>query len=365
MTDRVRVTDYDVIIEPGCLVRLGALVREHAPAHSYALIADDTVARLYAQRAAESIRIAGCNVSILDFPAGESYKTSRTWETLTNELTQQQLGRDTCVIALGGGVTGDLAGFVAATYMRGIPVVQVPTTLLAMVDASIGGKTGIDMPAGKNLVGAFHQPALVVIDPELLSTLPAPEIRNGLAEAIKHAAIFDAPHADWIAGSMASVEQRDSAILASLIKRSVEIKAHFVSQDVREGGARAALNFGHTIGHAIEHVSRYAVPHGHAVAVGMMVETMAGEAAGITAPGTGEALERLLEAAGLPVRLSGIGAAAVLEAAAMDKKARAGTRRYTLLARLGEVAREEGGGWTRTLPDDVVKESLARISGRT
>ena len=362
MPPRVRVTtnpaaeDYDVVIEAGILDRLSAYLPE---AHSYAIICDDNVAPLYARAVQTQLR----NAVAITFNAGEKNKTAATWHQLIDHLIALEAGRDTCIIALGGGVTGDLAGFVAATYMRGLPVVQIPTTLLAMIDASIGGKTGIDIEGGKNLVGAFHQPAIVIIDPNVLRTLPANELRYGLAEAIKHGAIADAAYLDWIREDIALINTLEPQSIMRLIARSVEIKANFVSSDVREAGARAALNFGHTIGHALERVTSYALPHGEAVATGMMVELLAAESHGIAEPGSADLLSTVLAAAGLPVRLPGnLDADRVLEATRTDKKAREGQVRYAIPVRMGEFSAGEKDGWTRALPDDVVREVLRRLS---
>jgi 3-dehydroquinate synthase len=360
MSERIRVAtrpranDYDVVIEHGRLDRLASLL---PAAHRYVVIADETVADLYADPIAAAI-----GAEILTFPPGEKHKTVQTWTRLAKQLTELGVGRDCCIVALGGGVTGDLAGFVAATYMRGVPYVQVPTTLLAMIDASIGGKTGIDTDHGKNLIGAFHQPYIVVIDPEVLRTLPEHELRCGLAEAVKHGAIADAEYARQLAAAVMKIVVHDMRTLIPLIRTSVAIKARFVSNDVQETGARAALNFGHTIAHALEHASRYAIPHGEAVAIGMMVEAAAGEAAGITAQGTSAQLKRVLEALGLSVAVPPFDPDAILAATRTDKKSRGDQQRYTLLQRFGAVARDESGGWTRTLPDDVVRETLARLS---
>lgn len=365
MIERIRVRakpqvdEYDVVIEPGCLDRLGQLV---PPAYAYAIIADSTVARLYAERAAAALRQKAQTI-VLEFPAGEQNKNAHTWTALIDDLLRAGFSRDGCIIALGGGVTGDLAGFVAATFMRGVRLVQVPTTLLAMIDASIGGKTGIDAGAGKNLIGAFHQPQIVVVDPLLLRTLPHEELRYGLAEAVKHGAIYDAEYMSWIAGSAAPIFEHKMHTIAALVKRSVEIKAHFVAEDVHERGARAALNFGHTIAHALEHATNYALPHGHAVAVGMIVESSAGEQIGITAAGTTDRLAQVLATVGLATRLpGGCDAGAVVAATRTDKKTRAGAQHYTLLREIGQIARGEEGKWTLPLADDIVTNALARLS---
>lgn len=371
MTDRVGVRtrteahDYDVVIEPGCIDHLGEHVLRSAPAHAYAIIADSNVAGIYGARALKALQKTGARIITLQFPAGETSKTTATWASLCDQLVGAGIARDSCVIALGGGVTGDLAGFVAATYMRGVPVVQVPTTVLAMIDAAIGGKTGVDVAGGKNLIGAFHQPRAVLVDPYVLRTLPDAELRFGLAEAIKHGAIADAAYVAWIRDSVQSIFEHKVHTLASLITRSVEIKAHFVSEDVHEHGARAALNFGHTIAHALERVTDYRLSHGDAVAAGMMVEVAAGELAGVTASGAEAELRHALAALKLPTAPVGsIDPAALLAATRNDKKTRAGEQRYTLLARIGEVARDEHGDWTVALPDSVVREALTRLSAK-
>lgn len=366
MSDTVRIVtrspaaDYDVVIAPAGLDRLAGHVQQHAAAYAYAIIADSNVAACYGQQALRAVTQAGLKAQLFSFPAGEANKTVQRWEQLSFDLLFEGFGRDTTIIAIGGGVTGDLAGFIAATYMRGVPVVQVPTSLLAMIDASIGGKTGVDAPAGKNLIGAFHQPAVVVIDPLVLKTLPDEELRSGLAEAIKHGAIADAKYLDSIDQSIAAIFQRDPATINALIKRSVEIKAQHVSHDVHEAGARAALNFGHTIGHALEHVSHFTLAHGSAVALGMIAEAACGELHGVTEQGTTEQLKRVIGAAGLPLAVKMDGAA-VIDATRSDKKTRAAAQRYSLIARLGTTARTDEGEWTTALPDDVVREGIKSI----
>lgn len=344
-----------IVIEPGSL----DAVRQHVPpAHSYVVIADSNVRALYADRIAH--HLSECLV--LDFPAGESNKNRTTWAALTDAMLARGVGRDCCVIGLGGGVTCDLAGFVAATYMRGVPVVQVPTSLLAMIDAALGGKTGVDVPAGKNLVGAFHLPAAVVIDATLLHTLPDAELSNGLAEAIKHGAVADADYLHWIADSAAAIFERRTHTLDSLIRRSVEIKRQCVDADPREAGQRAILNFGHTIAHALEQISGYAIGHGHAVALGMLIEAEIGSVLGVTHPDTTKEIYHALQAARLPHEIVFDEIGPLLEATRADKKRRAGATRYVLLERAGRVARAADGNWTRVVPDDVIREALNQFS---
>jgi 3-dehydroquinate synthase len=299
-------------------------------------------------------------------PAGEQHKTREQWAAITDMLLANGCGRDTTIVALGGGVIGDLAGFVAATYMRGVPVVQIPTTLLAMVDASVGGKTAVDTPAGKNLVGAFHPPAIVVIDPATLASLPHRELRAGLAEVIKHGVVadnaeFEVVHAILPALLSANPPQRE---LESLIERSVRIKATIVAADERELGLRKVLNFGHTIGHGIEAASDYALLHGEAIAMGMVAEARLAERAGIADSGTANAIEDAVMRAGLPTRgfPTRIATDRVLQLMRSDKKQRRGVLEYSLPKRIGEMAGEDSA-WGIPIPDELTMEVISELRG--
>lgn len=351
---------YDVIVEAGALSQLPRLVAETAPGHHYLIISDRNVASVLGEGVRAGLEGAGHRVSLLTFEPGEANKNVASWAALTEAMVARGAGRDSVVIALGGGVTGDLAGFVAATYLRGVPLVQIPTSLLAMLDSSVGGKTGIDLAAGKNLVGAFHSPRLVVADPLVLRTLPLQELRAGLAEAVKHGVIADREYFDWIADHATGLLAGDPDDLARLVHRSVEIKARFAAADPFETGPRKALNFGHTIGHAVEALSDYTIPHGYAVAIGMVVEARLGEATGITEPGTETALGSVLQALGLPVTIPAeIEPGRIVEVARRDKKARAARTRYTMIARIGEVARTGAGEWSHEFDEATVVETLA------
>jgi 3-dehydroquinate synthase len=346
-------------IGAGLLDACGPLVRQALGARRLAIISDDTVAPLYAARVAESCGVAAAD--ILTMPAGEEHKTRKSWSRFTDLLLDAGVGRDAAILALGGGVIGDLAGFVAATYMRGIPVVQLPTTLLAMIDAAVGGKTGVDTRAGKNLVGAFHHPALVIADPRTFRTLPLAQLRNGLAEAVKHGVIASAEDFAWI-GANASAIVRESgpedALGALLVRRNVEIKARVVAADEKEGGIRKILNFGHTIGHAVELLSGYALLHGECVAIGMVAEARLATALGLADATLAPTIIDGLRAVGLPVALpAGMALDAVLAATRSDKKARAGAVEYALPSRIGAMA---GGdrGWGIPAPDAAVLDAL-------
>lgn len=354
-----------VLIGAGVLDELAAHVLERVPAAHYGIIADSHVSEKYALPLAASLRAEGVRADVVSFPAGEAHKSRSTWAMLTDGLLDRRVGRDGCIIALGGGVACDLGGFVAATYMRGVPCVQVPTSLLAMIDASIGGKTAVDVPAGKNLVGAFLQPRLVAIDPLALATLPDRELRGGLAEGVKHGAIADVAYLRWIGEGTRSLLARDPQALAHLIRRSVEIKAAVVQADPLERGVRAVLNFGHTVGHAIESLSAYAVPHGYAVAIGMVAEAEIGTAAGVTATGTAEELRSVLQGFGLPVTVpAGLAPADILSAAASDKKARDARIRYALLASLGRSVTDGDGAHAVEVEDAIALRALGRCLPR-
>ena len=309
--------------------------------------------------------LAACfpnRASVFSIPAGERQKTRESWTRLTDEMLRAEFGRDTTVIACGGGVVGDLAGFVAATFMRGVPLIQMPTTLLAMIDASIGGKTGVDVPAGKNLVGAFHQPVAVIADVHTLRTLPRRHFLAGLAEAIKHGVVRDAMYFEWLASSMPELAAMDGMTAPSvnaLVTRSVEIKAAVVRADERERGLRQILNFGHTLGHAIETASNYRLLHGEAVAIGMVVESQIAERLGVAASGTAARIREVAQRAQLPVTLpADVDVESVLRLTAADKKSRAGAVRYALPSRIGEMA-AEADGWTIAVDDTVVRDMLA------
>jgi 3-dehydroquinate synthase len=355
-TVRVRTRDggYPVLVGVGLTAQLAAVLEEHAPARRYAVISDDNVASLHGHPLMELLRDAGLDASLFTFPAGEVSKTRESWSILTDEMLEAGFGRDTCVVAVGGGVTTDLAGFVAATYLRGVPVVQVPTSYLAMIDASVGGKTGVDVSAGKNLVGAFHPPKAVVADTGLLRTLPRGERAQGLVEAFKHGAILDAEYFGQLEGFMGDLLDADAEAAADAVQRSVELKAAVVSEDEFESGYRQILNFGHTLGHALEAASDYALGHGSAVALGMVLEAEIGERMGITEPGTRERLASVLDALVEPVRAVDVERA--VPYLRTDKKVRAGRSRVVLLRRIGEV--DPGDGWSHEVSEGALVEAL-------
>lgn len=363
LTSRAGGSRTEIRIARAILDRLPSLLEKHAPAPAYAVIADDNVSTLYGDGVRDAILSTGSRAELFTFPAGEASKTPERWAELVERLADWHLGRDGCLVTLGGGVSTDLGGFVAATYARGVRLVHVPTSLLAMIDAAIGGKTGVDLRAGKNMAGAFHDPVLVVVDPQLLDTLPLDELRCGLAEAVKHGAIADAAYLDATEESADAILRRDPAGVDPLVTGSIRVKLGIVARDTRESGERATLNFGHTIAHAIERVTHYRIPHGPAVGLGMVVEARIGERLGVTEGGTAERLERTLEAVGLPVTLPPtLDPDALLEATRTDKKTRDGTVRYALIARIGAAARTPEGLWTHTAPTAAEVAALTLTS---
>lgn len=355
---------YPVLVGAGLIRDLPALLARHAPAHRYAVISDATVGALYAGRVVTALRDAGLDTYGATFPAGEASKSRDEWARLTDALVDVGLGRDGVVVALGGGVTGDLAGFVAATYLRGVSLVQVPTSLLAMVDASIGGKTGVDTPAGKNLVGAFHAPRLVVTDPELATSLSPRARAEGLVEAVKHGATLDIGYLEGVEADLAACIAGERDALTRVVEGSVAIKARVVSRDEREDGYRSVLNFGHTLGHGIEAASSFRVGHGPAVALGMVLEARLGERLGVTETGTAARLAETTQRLDMPATLpSDVDPARVLAFTGTDKKSREGRARYVLLRAAGTTHRD--GGWTHPVPAGEVEATLRESAADT
>lgn len=331
---------YDILIEPGSLRRLGAYVREVAPHSRAGLIADASVAASHMPLAALSLREAGYDIAAHSQPFGEENKNLATVAAIYDVLVSARMERRSPVIALGGGVVGDAVGFAAATYLRGVPFIQCPTTLLAMVDASVGGKVGVNLPQGKNLVGSFHQPHLVIIDTHTLRTLPAREFRCGLAECVKHAVIRDPALFDWIENNLAAIMKLDDAALVELVRSNVQIKANVVMADEKETGERAHLNFGHTFAHAIEAVHGYgAYLHGEAVSLGMIAATTLAMQAGRCDRSVLDRLRDLLRRIGLPVAASDLPhTEALIAAMGLDKKVADGQIRLILPDRMGAVS---------------------------
>lgn len=310
---------YDILIEKGCLPRCGQLCaqvlapRTSSGRRCAALVSDDTVARLYLPQVQRSLEEAGYRTAAFVFPHGEDRKSQETLFALYDFLVREEVTRSDFLVALGGGVVGDLCGFGAASYLRGLPFVQIPTTFLAAIDSSVGGKTAINIPAGKNLVGAFHQPSLVICDPLCFETLPPETFADGVAEAVKYGMIASLP-------LLEQLEQGNlSAEIEEIIAQCVSIKRDVVEEDEEDRGARMILNYGHTLGHAIEKVTNHAVTHGQGVAMGMVLMAKLGQQLGLQGPELGQRLERCLAAYGLPIHYAG-SIPALGEAVLHDKK---------------------------------------------
>jgi 3-dehydroquinate synthase len=331
---------YRIAIGAG-LLDDGDALAAHVRGRHVLIVSDNHVAPLYARQLAATLQAAlpAATVMVTCLPAGESAKTLDSFSELTRELADFGATRDACVFALGGGVIGDLAGFAAACWMRGIDVVQLPTTLLAMVDSSVGGKTAVDLPQGKNLVGAFHPPRAVFADTATLKTLPGRELHAGFAEVVKYGAIVDADFMDWLDAHADVLLARDDAALTEAIARSCAHKAAIVERDPFEHGERALLNFGHTFAHAIESEQGYGgLNHGEAVAVGMVLAARLSTALGIANGDAAERLGALLARFGLPVALPpGLDPGALLARMRLDKKAGAGGLRFVLWDRPGQA----------------------------
>lgn len=357
VTTRVNLGEgaYDIHVGWGILDQLGALCAPKPGARAV-IIAATTVAVLYGDRCLEQLRGAGWDVQFLTIPDGEQAKTLAQAGELYEACAKAGLDRGSTIFALGGGVVGDLSGFVAATYMRGLPFVQVPTTLLAQVDASVGGKTAVDLPVGKNLVGAFHQPALVLIDVQTLTTLSRRDLCAGMAEVIKHAMIADAAMFEYLAGAADELLRRKPIPLRQIVARNCQIKAAVVEADPRERGVRAWLNYGHTVGHALEVAAgEWDLRHGEAVAFGMVAEARLAVKLGLAAAETATSLEALLNEYDLAVELPAVDLTRARESLRHDKKIVNGTLKLPLAPRIGEcVIRED-------VPVDAVIEVLEEL----
>ncbi len=349
---------YDIHCRWGALDDLGRLARDSGLTGSVFVVSDDVVGPLFAERALKSLRAGGLEPALFTFPAGEASKTLETVRQVYDWLLDHRAERGSALIALGGGVVGDLTGFVAATYLRGVPFVQAPTSLLAMVDAAVGGKVAVDHPRGKNLIGAFYPPRLVVEDTSVLASLPPRALREGFAEVIKHGLIMDPPMLDILERDAERLLAVEPEITTEIVARNAALKAGVVSADEREGGRRMILNYGHTIGHAIEAACGYgAVRHGEAISAGMMAAAEIGRRMGVTPAVVGERQARIFQRYGLPLRHPGVDRAMVMEAMTRDKKVATKRIRWILLEDYGRpIVRDD-------VPEDVVRDVLTALLG--
>ncbi|MCM2549554.1 3-dehydroquinate synthase [Burkholderia glumae] len=342
---------YPIHIGDGLIGRT-ELFAPHIKGAAVTIVTNTTVDPLYGDALRAALAPLGKQVDTVVLPDGESYKQWETLNLIFDGLLGSRADRRTTLIALGGGVVGDMTGFAAACYMRGVPFIQVPTTLLSQVDSSVGGKTGINHPLGKNMIGAFYQPQAVIADIDVLRTLPARELAAGIAEVIKTGAIADSAFFDWIEANVEALNRRDPAALAEAVRRSCEIKASVVAADEREGGLRAILNFGHTFGHAIEAGLGYGEwLHGEAVGCGMVMAADLSVRVGRLDDAARQRLNRVIAAAHLPVRAPDLGAGRYLELMQVDKKAEAGAIKFILLDRIGASS-------ITSAPDEAVRATL-------
>jgi 3-dehydroquinate synthase len=347
---------YPIHIGTGLLGRAELIVPVLAR-NSVAVVTNTTVAPLYLGQLVGGLAREGVEVVRIVLPDGEDHKDWQTLNAVFDSLLEKRCGRDTTLVALGGGVIGDLGGFAAATYQRGMQYVQIPTTLLAQVDSSVGGKTAINHPLGKNMIGAFHQPRLVLADMDTLKTLPERELRSGLAEVIKHGLIRDAAFFAWLEANIERLLSRDAEALAHAVLRSVEIKAEIVGQDERESGLRRLLNFGHTFGHAIETGLGYGVwLHGEAVAAGMVMAADLSRQLGYLSDADTTRIRSLLQRAGLPTAAKGITPARVQQLMGVDKKVKDGRIHFILLEGLGAATIRDD------VPSAALDHTLARLA---
>jgi len=346
---------YEISIEAGLLARAGEALKQVTKSPKAGIITDSHVGELHLQALENSLNSAGIQTICAMIPAGEQHKTLMMLMPVYDQFLEARFERSIPVIALGGGVVGDMAGFVAATILRGVPFVQIPTTLLAMVDASVGGKTSVDHPVGKNLIGAFHQPIAVLIDPQTLATLPADEMHNGLAECIKHDLIRDAGSFATLQEKISAALELDMDVLSELIAHNVAIKAKVVEADPFEKSERAHLNFGHTFGHAIESVSKFAYSHGQSVALGMCAASFVSHKLGYIDSAELGQIVSTIRRAELPVCGLKMDLETVIETMGYDKKVKDGRLRLVLLEKIGRaVIRDD-------VPRGLIREGLESI----
>jgi 3-dehydroquinate synthase len=348
---RVSLADhsYTIYIQAAGLKQVGQLMQEMPFSKKTLIVTDANVSPLYAGILADSLTTAGFTPHILVVEPGEGSKSLATADKVFTKAISAGFDRRSPIIALGGGVIGDLAGFVAATYLRGVPFIQVPTTLLAQVDSSVGGKTAVNHPLGKNLIGAFYQPQLVMIDPLVLDTLPERELKAGLAEVIKYGVIADAGFFDYLARHVDMILKRNPGVLAEVISRCCQFKAAVVAQDERETSVRMILNFGHTIAHAVEGVGGYSqYNHGEAVAIGMYGAALLSSSLGLCSTAASTAVQQLLAAMGLPLTAPGYGINELLGYLARDKKVVDSKVNWVLMQDIGRV----------TIAQDVSEEQI-------
>ncbi|MCX8171093.1 MAG: 3-dehydroquinate synthase [Candidatus Bathyarchaeota archaeon] len=357
--NRVVNESYDILVGFGLFDRIPADLRDNPIGKRYAVITDSALKDVYGKRLLEELRDEGIDACLIDFPAGEESKNINTVIYIVKRLLECKIDRRSAVITLGGGVVGDVGGFAAAIYMRGIPYIQVPTTLLAQVDSSIGGKTAVDTEEGKNLIGSFHQPKRVYVDPSLLKTLPKREYLSGLAEVIKYGVIYDRNLFEYLEGNVEKIKNLDEEALLHIIKRSCMIKKEIVEEDPLEENKRSILNYGHTPAHAIERLSGYKCLHGEAVSVGMRISGWIAVKKGFWIMDEWERQNELLHSYGLPLKMD-FNVDDLVRALYYDKKVEGGTLMFVLPKRIGEMA-SVNGRYRIPVPEEEVRRFLLEL----
>ncbi len=347
-------SSYDIIIGSGLLARTGTLLKERGLSGKAVIITDTKVNELHGDTLKNGLTDDGFEALVIELPPGEEQKSLETAGRLYQELTDFYAERTTPILALGGGVIGDLAGFVAATYMRGVPLVQIPTTLLSQGDSSIGGKTAVNHGQLKNKIGAFYHPRLTVSDISTLKTLSARELSNGMSEIIKHGVILDKEFFEYLGENMEKIKSFDEQVLEEVASRSAEIKAGVVEKDELDTGLRNILNYGHTVGHAIESVSGLKIWHGEAVAIGMLIEARISNGLGILDKGELSSLNEVITGAGLPTEPPSLDPDEVIKAMMHDKKITQGKIKFALPRKIGEAF------ITEEVPTSIIRESLVK-----
>ena len=357
--DKKVSTSYEIYIGRDILDRIGMIVAKNDIASRYIVITDSNVSDLHGERFLRALSDMGIQADMIEFPAGEASKNVDVMLDIIKKLLDMGVDRKSALIALGGGVVGDLTGFVASTYMRGIPYIQVPTTLLAQVDSSIGGKTGIDLSVGKNLLGAFYQPKVVFIDLSFLQTLPPREFNNGMAEIVKYGIIEDTELFSLLEDEAKTIRSGNMAFLETVIGRSCRIKKSIVETDEKESGLRRILNFGHTIGHAIEAESGYALSHGEAVSIGMAAAAMISEKLKYLPSRDMERIRKLAEALGLPSSIPDfLSTEGILSRLKTDKKKQGDVINFILLKKLGSAF------VSSEAPEEMIRKTINMLKGR-
>jgi len=353
--DKKSLSSYEIRIGYKIIDRMVLIIAKNHKAGRYVMITDNSVGSIYAKQMMDSLKDVGLNINLIEFPAGESSKNINTVLDIVGKLLELGADRSTMLVALGGGVVGDMVGFIASIYMRGIPYIQIPTTLIGQVDSSIGGKTAIDLPYGKNLLGTFYQPRAVFADLIFLETLPEKEFNNGLAEIIKYGIIDDEKMFSMLEENMDAVKSRDSSVLLKLVENCCRIKKSIVEIDEKEQGLRRLLNFGHTLGHALEAASKYTISHGEGVALGMIAAARISEKMHYLDAAQLKRIEEIILRAGLPGKIPhDFSADGIISRLAMDKKKKDDVVHFVLLKKIGMPF--VNGGIENKLISDVIEE---------